>query len=184
MAPWRPRDYLHLGVKLSKYISGNYFYINMDYKMTTQDRDLLIRVDTDVKHLADQVSDVRTKQTEQDKHSQSIAENLNRLTYNVGAMVEGMKEAREMLHNVGKHNQRIEFLEQWKEAHEVASAKIEDRFQQGFRDIMKQLEEDRKKWEPWVGLACHWKWMLAGGVAVVGFVGWDTIQAVLRSISQ
>lgn len=152
--------------------------------MTTTDRDLLIRVDTDVKHLAEQVGNVRLKQGEQDKYSQSIAENLNRLTFNVGAMVEGMKEAKEMLHSVGKHDQRIGSLEQWRDDQEMLSVKIEDRFQQGFREIMLQLEKDRAQWQPWVGLAGHWKWMLAGGIATVGFVGWDTIQTILRFIAQ
>lgn len=147
------------------------------------DRDMLIRLDADVGNLSEQVKEVRTAQTEQERAAQKLTENLNQLTYNVGAMVEGMKEAKEMMHTVGKHDQRIKTLETWQQVHLGDSDRVVEKIEASLKEIKDQLDEDRKQWEPWVKLAGHWKWMLVGAVGVVGFVGWNTIKAVAAAIS-
>lgn len=157
--------------------------MSLSHNHGASDRDMLIRLDADVGNLSNQVKEVRIAQTEQERAAQKLTENLNQLTYNVGAMVEGMKEAKEMMHTVGKHDQRIKTLEHWQSEHADDSNKVVAKIEESLIGIKNQLDADRKQWEPWVKLAGHWKWMLAGGIAIVGFVGWDTIKLILGAMA-
>lgn len=151
--------------------------INQNY--AASDRDMLIRLDADVGNLSEQVREVRTSQAEQERASQKLTENLTQLTYSVGAMVEGMKEARAMMHAVGKHDQRISHLETWKDTHAVETDKTVDQINNSLNEIKQQLSSDRKQWEPWVKLAGHWKWAAGAAAVFIGIMGWDTFRALM-----
>lgn len=143
----------------------------------TTDRDLLIRVDADLKNLATKVKEVSTLQIEQGHQSQQLSSSLQTLTYNVGALVEGMKEAKAGLDVQNRIAKDVEELKEWRSS-------FKDTFHESIDEIKNIMTEDRKKWEPWVSLASHWKWLLAGVATVTAFVGWPTIKLFLAAVSQ
>jgi DNA repair ATPase RecN len=140
------------------------------------DRDLLIRVDADVKHLTTRVKEVSQAQVDHAARTQELASSLQTLTYNVGALVEGMKEAKAGLDVQNQLVNDVDQLKAWR-------ADFNRTYKDGIDEIKAIMEEDRQQWKPWVALAGHWKWMVAGAVAVVGFVGWPTIKSVLALIA-
>lgn len=151
------------------------------------DRDLLIRVDADVRHLTNGVKEVKEAQIELAHQQQELGTALQTLTYNMGAMVEGMKEAKTGLHEQTRLANDVEDLKLWRAEHDKTHREGFETLSRGQQDAIARLEavmtQDREQWRPWVTLAGHWKWLAVGGAAIITFVGWPTIKMLLARIA-
>lgn len=153
--------------------------------MTTNrdsDRDLLVRVDADVKHLSKVTESVSNRQEEQQRNIQTLSDNMAQLTFNVGALVEGMKDAKEAMHTIGKHEQRLSSIETWQAAHLGAQKEAQDAVYDELRAIRTEMKDDRQSWSPAVRVFGHWKWLLGGVLAFVALVGGPVIIKIVQAI--
>lgn len=85
---------------------------NNGSSLNIANHELLIRVDSDVKHLTNSVNEIRERQQIYEKNSMELSQNLTKLTYNVGAIVEGMKDAKESMKIISEHATKITNLEE------------------------------------------------------------------------
>jgi uncharacterized Rmd1/YagE family protein len=84
----------------------------MDRRAPELNNELLIRVDSDVRHLNNTLSDMRDRQTLHEKNTAALTESLTKLTYNVGAIVEALKDTKEGMQTVMQHGHRIYIIEE------------------------------------------------------------------------
>lgn len=106
----------------------------------SQDRDLLIRVDADLKNLDTRVKDVSELQAKHGARTESLAESMQQLTYNVGALVKGMEKAETGLHGLTHHGIRIADLE----ANAVKNDDLNSEFR---KDTIHRLSEMEQKFD-------------------------------------
>lgn len=104
------------------------------------DRDLLIRVDADLKNLDSRVKDVSELQSKHGARTESLAESMLQLTYNVGALVKGMEKAETGLHGLSQQGTRISDLE----AHATKNDEINAEFR---KDTTHRLAEMEQKFD-------------------------------------
>lgn len=140
------------------------------------ERDLLIRVDADLKNLDRTVKEVRDKQNTQEQNAQKLTENVFALTANVGALVEGMRDAKDALHTIGKHEQRLSALETWRVELDEQAVIKED-------EIYTLIRNDKLEWQPVAKLYGHWKWIVGTLGAFITVIGWSHISAMLKNIA-
>lgn len=153
--------------------------------MTTEnqsDRDLLVRVDSDVRHLSKQVSDLSESQVEHENKTDKLAEQMLQLTYNVGHMVKSMEKAEAMMATQATQQAQLASNEAWKVAHEELHKQLSKSQAADIAEVKEAIAEDKKIWAPLADLAGKWKWAIGGGIAIIAFLGWDKFAAVLRFV--
>lgn len=151
------------------------------------DRDLLIRVDADLKNLDKTVKEVRDKQTSADNTSAELTKNVNQLTFNIGALVDGMKDAKSVTTMLvdahTKADRRMDLLDVEMKELKEDRMRFMKRIDAELGEMKDMLTSSREKWEPVATFFSHWKWMVGGGVAIFGILGWPTILKLIQLIA-
>lgn len=169
---------IDLGINTCIHFKG----ISMHHQPLDSDRDLLIQVNTNLVHLDNDVSEIKTRQLEFERNSAMLTENLNRLSFSVGAVVEGLKDTRETLNAVVAHEKRIDSLETWRSTHEKDCDKARQEVDQDFQKLNQIMDVDRAIWSAHVEIIKHWKWLAAGVATVFGIVGWPVIVQLVKTL--
>lgn len=146
------------------------------------DHDLIITNKIEIANLKTTVDTIQQAQLDIQKTQQELVLSLNQLTYNVGAVVEGLKQTKDALGETNKHSKRIDDLDDRILDHEEKTERAVNGILNQLVLINKAQMEDREAWTPVINLFAHWKWMVGGVVGLIAVTGWDGLVTLIQLI--